>query len=98
MTTSSRRALLALVPLAALIGLASSGCKRATPVLHVYTWADYVKPELVTRFETEQRCKVVIDTFDSNEAMFAKLKAGATGYDVVTPSSYMVSVLYSQGL
>ena len=68
------------------------------PALHVYTWADYVKPELVQRFEAQQKCKVVIDTFDSNESMFAKMKAGATGYDVVTPSSYMVSVLNAQGL
>lgn len=66
--------------------------------LHLYTWADYVKPELVARFEKEQNARVVIDTFDSNEAMYAKLKAGATGYDLITPSSYMATVLHGQGL
>jgi spermidine/putrescine transport system substrate-binding protein len=76
----------------------AAACQKAVPVLHVYTWADYVKPEVLQRFEAEQMCKVVIDTFDSNESMFAKMKAGATGYDVVTPSSYMVSVLNAQGL
>lgn len=35
--------------------------------------------ELVQRFEQEHGCRVIIDTFDSNEAMYAKLKAGATG-------------------
>jgi spermidine/putrescine transport system substrate-binding protein len=70
----------------------------AKPALHVYTWSDYIKPELVARFESENGCRVVIDTFDSNEAMYAKLKAGATGYDVLTPTSYMVSVLEKQGL
>ena len=64
----------------------------------MYTWSDYIKPELVARFESENGCRVVIDTFDSNEAMYAKLKAGATGYDVLTPTSYMVSVLEKQGL
>jgi spermidine/putrescine transport system substrate-binding protein len=93
--TPASRAVLACV-LAASCGAAA--CQKPVPVLHVYTWADYVKPELVQRFEAEQKCKVVIDTFDSNESMFAKLKAGATGYDVVTPSSYMVSVLFAQGL
>jgi spermidine/putrescine transport system substrate-binding protein len=39
----------------------------------------------------------VIDTFDSNEALYAKIRAGATGYDVLTPSSYMVGVLFAQG-
>jgi spermidine/putrescine transport system substrate-binding protein len=81
----------------AVLGLAC-GCKRAQPVLHVYNWADYLKPELVQRFEQENGCKVVIDTFDSNEAMYAKLKAGATGYDLIFPSSYMVKLMFNQGM
>ncbi len=64
--------------------------------LRVFIWADYIKPELVKRFETEHNCKVVIDTFDSNEAMYAKLKAGATGYDIAVPSSYMVKLMHQQ--
>ena len=52
----------------------------------------------VQRFEQEQKCKVVIDTYDSNESMYAKLKAGASGYDLVTPSSYQVSVMAQQGM
>ena len=68
------------------------------PELHVYTWADYVKPELIQRFEQEHQCRVVIDTFDSNETMYSKLKAGATGYDIITPSSYMVKLMEQQGM
>jgi len=74
------------------------GCTRREPVLHVYTWADYIKPELVQRFEKETRCRVVIDTFDSNEVMYAKLKAGGGGYDVIVPSSYMVKIMNEQGM
>ncbi len=66
--------------------------------LFVYTWADYIKPELVQRFEKENNCRVTIDTFDSNEAMYSKLKAGATGYDIITPSSYMVTLLKNQNM
>jgi spermidine/putrescine transport system substrate-binding protein len=77
----------------------AAGCgRKERQVLHVYTWADYVKPELVQRFEAENNCRVVIDTFDSNEAMYAKLKAGATGYDLLFPSSYMVKVMNDQGM
>ncbi|MBL9130072.1 MAG: spermidine/putrescine ABC transporter substrate-binding protein, partial [Verrucomicrobiaceae bacterium] len=47
--------------------------------LHIYTWADYVSPDVVKKFEKKHLCEVVIDTFDSNEGMYAKLKAGATG-------------------
>ncbi len=73
-------------------------CGGSRPVLHVYAWADYFKPGIVARFESEQGCRVVIDTFDSNEAMYAKLKAGAAGYDILTPTSYMVSLMNSQGM
>jgi len=83
---------------AALLGLLAGCGAKETPTLHVYTWADYVKPELVQRFEKERQCKVVIDTFDSNESMYAKLKAGASGYDVITPSSYFVSIMWQQGM
>jgi|WetSurMetagenome_2_1015567.scaffolds.fasta_scaffold188616_1 spermidine/putrescine transport system substrate-binding protein len=74
----------------------NSGSKKSE--LFVYTWADYIKPELVQRFEKENNCRVTIDTFDSNEAMYSKLKAGATGYDIITPSSYMVTLLKKQDM
>ena len=75
-----------------------AGCGRAKPVLSLYSWSDYIKPELIRRFEREHGCRVVLDTFESNEAMYAKLKAGATGYDLLTPSSYMVSLMHAQGM
>jgi spermidine/putrescine transport system substrate-binding protein len=88
------------VELIVVLGLAASllGCAARKPELHVYTWADYMKPELVERFQNEFKCKVVVDTFDSNESMYAKLKAGATGYDVIFPSSYMVRLMWQQGM
>lgn len=89
-----------LTSLAAAILLAAlaAGCGPRQPVLHIYTWSDYIKPDLVRRFQQENNCRVVIDTYDSNEAMYAKLKAGATGYDVLFPSSYMVKIMKSQGM
>jgi spermidine/putrescine transport system substrate-binding protein len=88
--------LLAATTIAALLAVTS--CGKAKPVLSLYTWSDYIKPELVRRFEREHDCRVVLDTFESNEAMYAKLKAGASGYDLLTPSSYMVSLMHSQGM
>jgi spermidine/putrescine transport system substrate-binding protein len=84
--------------LLAAAALMPAGCGRARPVLNVYTWSDYIKPDLVRRFEREHGCRVVLDTFESNEAMYAKLKAGASGYDLLTPSSYMVSLMHAQGM
>ena len=107
MIRAARAAALALIAAALLApgcGKKEAAAPAAGPAagppreLHLYTWADYVKPELVARFEKENNARVVIDTFDSNEAMYAKLKAGATGYDLITPSSYMATVLNGQGL
>lgn len=70
-----------------------AGCGARRPTLHLYSWADYIDPELIARFESENGCRVVLDTFDSNENMYAKLKAGATGYDIAVPSSYMVQIM-----
>jgi len=73
-------------------------CSHAADTLHVYNWADYVSPDVVKAFEKANDCKVVIDTFDSNESMYARLKAGATGYDLIFPTSYMVKVMQEEGL
>lgn len=70
-----------------------AGCGPKGPVLHIYTWSDYIDPEIVAEFEKANGCTVAIDTFDSNEAMFAKLQAGSAGYDLLTPSSYQIPLM-----
>jgi len=66
--------------------------------LHIYTWCDYIAPTVIQGFEKAFDCKVVVDTFDSNEAMYAKIKAGGTGYDLITPSSYQVAQMAREGM
>ena len=75
-----------------------AGCGGNSRTLHIYTWSDYIAPEVVAAFEKAHGCKVVVDTFDSNETMYAKLKAGGSGYDIITPSSYIVSTMAKEGL
>lgn len=98
---SSRRRFLSVSAAAGLATLGGGACSKKSSgqkVLHLYTWADYFNPEVIQRFEAAHSCKVEIDLFDANEAMYAKLKAGASGYDVVTPSSYMVRTLFREGM
>ena len=66
--------------------------------LHIYTWCDYIAPDVLASFEKALGVKVVVDTFDSNEAMYAKLKAGGTGYDLITPSSYQITTMVREGM
>ena len=64
--------------LATMIGLTSSAA-FAEEELHLYNWTDYTSPDLIAKFEAKTGIKVVIDTYDSNETLLAKLQTGATG-------------------
>ena len=66
--------------------------------LNVFTWAGYVSDDIREGFEKEYGVNVLIDTYASNEDLLAKLLAGATGYDIIMPSDYMVSILIKQNL
>jgi spermidine/putrescine transport system substrate-binding protein len=61
--------------------------------LHIYNWSDYIAEDTVPNFEKEFGVKVTYDTYESNEEMVAKLQAGATGYDIIVPSGYIIPVL-----
>ena len=66
--------------------------------LNVFTWAGYVSDDIREGFEKEFGVTVLVDTFASNEDLLTKLMAGATGYDIIMPSDYMVSILIKQNL
>lgn len=74
------------------------GCGPRKPALHLYTWADYIDPELVKAFEEAHNCRVKIDTFDSNETMYAKMMAGSGQYDIVFPSSYQIVLMKDKNM
>lgn len=61
--------------------------------IYVYNWGEYIDPSLIKKFEKETGIQVVYETFDSNEAMEAKIRNGGTHYDVAFPSEYTVQKL-----
>src|SRR5437867_13406154 len=67
-------------------------------VLHLFCWSQFFDPALIAQFEKEHHCRVVIDTYDPNESMYAKLKLGNSAYDVIFPSGYYLEILDKQGL
>jgi len=77
--------------------LPSCSGNKNKQTLTVFTWADYLSDDAAAAFEEKHSCKLVIDTFDSNEAMIAKIESGATGYDILVPSSYAVKELDTKG-
>ncbi len=101
-----------LIPAAAWTTLAVSfglllGCTAKTPSssndtrptsVTLAIWPSYITPEMITDFETKTGFKLVVANFASNEELLGKLQAGASGYDVIVPSDYMVLVMRKLGL
>ncbi len=72
--------------------------KPTSTVLNLYGWSDYVPQQLLDDFTAKMGIKVNYDTYSSNEEMLAKLQAGASGYDLVIPSDYTVTIMIKQGM
>jgi len=86
---------------ASVLGLCASmlaGCGSgggSKPTLKVYSWGEYIDTSLLRDFEQEYDCKVIYETFDSNESMYTKLQSGET-YDILVPSDYMIERLIKE--
>jgi len=78
---------------------ACSGSKDGKVTLKVYNWGDYIDTEVIKIFEEETGIDVIYDTFDTNEAMYTKIKTtGTSTYDVVIPSDYMIKRMADEGM
>ena len=77
----------------------ATGAVQAEGKLSIYHWFEYIPQELLDKFSAETGVEVTMDTFDSNEAMLASLKAGKLGsYDVAVPGDYMVEIMIGEGM
>jgi len=71
----------------------------ASNVLYVYNWSEYLPQKVIKQFEKETGIKVKYSTYDSNEAMYAKIKTDTkSSYDIIVPSTYFVSKMAKEGL
>jgi spermidine/putrescine transport system substrate-binding protein len=84
----------------ATLGLAcASSLFAAENTVNVYTWSGVIPDSAIRQFEAETGIKVNFSTYDSNEVMFAKLKADKNpAYDVVEPSSYYIDRMRRQNM
>jgi spermidine/putrescine transport system substrate-binding protein len=75
-----------------------AAAQDAEKTLYFYNWTDYYPVELLAKFETETGIKVILDGFDSNDTLLAKLQSGGASYDVIVPSDYIIPGLIKDGL
>lgn len=60
--------------------------------LNVYNWADYMPQSVLDAFEKKTGIHINYTEYDSNEALYSKLKSNPNvGYDIIFPSSYFIA-------
>lgn len=102
---ASRRSLLTAFGAAA-IGLSFTACgqkpKAPTngeePKLNFYNWDTYIGETTLADFKKASGVDVNMSLFATNDELFAKLKAGNPGFDVVVPSNEFVTRMSQAGL
>ncbi len=109
MKRTLRFLLLIAAVLTLVITLASCDGKD-TITINVYNWGEYISDgsegtlDVNAAFEEYyyetygQKVKVNYTTYASNEDMYAKLRSGSTGYDIVIPSEYMIQRMINEGM
>lgn len=97
-----KRMLLALVMIGVLM---ATGCQGVAPgqagltkELNHLAWTSYTAPEVYTSFEEEYGVRILETTHSGNEEVLAKLQGGATGFDVIVVSDYMVATMIELGM
>ena len=83
------------------LAFGAAGCgggDKKEEKVYVYSWGDYLNPEVLQLFEKETGIHVILDEFDTNESMYPRVAEGAVHYDVLCPSDYMIQKLISNDL
>ncbi|MGL4524272.1 MAG: extracellular solute-binding protein [Spirochaetia bacterium] len=66
--------------------------------VNLYIWSYYIPDYILDGFTRETGIRVNYDTYDSNEAMYAKLASGHANFDIAVPSGDFVSIMINQGM
>jgi spermidine/putrescine transport system substrate-binding protein len=89
----TRRSLLKSSAAATAVAIAAPAILRAHDALassgevYVYAWGDYIKENMIQKFEGDTGIKINLSTYGSNDEAENKLRAaGGKGFDVIFPS------------
>lgn len=66
--------------------------------LNIYNWDTYIGETTLDSFAEASGIRPRYDLFADNEELFAKLKSGNPGYDLIFPSDYMVEIMITTGI
>src|SRR4030042_2630831 len=73
-----------------LLGKKSPAWAEEEPKLNFYNWDTYIGETTLETFKEKSGIDVNMSLFATNDELFAKLRAGNQGYDVIVPGSEFV--------
>lgn len=80
-------------------GCADKPEEKISEKLVIYNWTEYIPADLLAEFTRETGIEVEYATYESNEAMYARVKLlDGEGYDIVVPSTFYVEKMRNEGL
>lgn len=85
--TSRRTFLKSSVAIAAVLPLFAREAFAASKQLHVYNWDTYIGPTTLDDFTKASGVEVRYDLYADNAELFARLREGNPGYDVICPTN-----------
>ncbi len=94
-----KRKLFWIIAVLSLILIAATGCSsEEKPTISVLNYDIYIDKSLISQFESENNVKIKYDTYATPEEMYIKAKAGASNYDLIISSEYMIERMISEGM
>lgn len=72
--------------------------------INVFNWGEYISDgsdgtlDVNAEFEKRTGIKVNYSNYETNEAMYSKLKNGGASYDIIIPSDYMIARLIEEDM
>ncbi len=72
--------------------------------INVYNWGEYISDgsddtlDINAEFEELTGIRVYYSTYATNEELYSKLRGGASSYDVIIPSDYMVARMIEENM
>ena len=78
---------------------AATACNsEETETISVLNYDIYIDKDLLKEFEEANNVKVKYDTYATPEEMYIKAKAGASNYDLIISSEYMIERMINEGM
>ncbi|SHI48802.1 spermidine/putrescine transport system substrate-binding protein [Dethiosulfatibacter aminovorans DSM 17477] len=93
-----KRRISVLLVLAFILALSAGCAQEEKPVLNVFNYGEYIDMDLLDEFEEEYGIEVNYEIYPTPEDMYTKVKAGATDFDLIISSDYMIERLINEGM